>query len=204
MHIFSASKKNWNLFVAVDTSFYGDCVHFAFREELQEEAMNMISALPLFLEARLGHQDVWNWFTRRARDESADYEWNLEKGLVLKGEYFADTHLENWEQLDEIDEVMLEQTECLLPFTLDLSTFGDGTYTDDGTMKTSALLDAGQELPLRLRRTDDNGSVIKIDDDTTSEGSSLLRDVTVSDATDTTTHTASTLTGSPLPSIFLE
>ena len=41
MHIFSASKSNWNLFVAVDTSFYGNCVNFAFREELQEEAMDM-------------------------------------------------------------------------------------------------------------------------------------------------------------------
>ena len=68
MHIFSASKPNWNLFVAVDTSYYGNCVNFTFREELQEEAMNMISALPLFLEAYLGHSDVWKWFTRRARE----------------------------------------------------------------------------------------------------------------------------------------
>ena len=105
MHIFSASRPNWNLFVAVDTSFYGNCVNFAFREELQEEAMNMISALPLFLEAHLGHSDVWKWFTRRARNEAVDYEWHLEKGLVPKYDAFMITQLEDWEQLDEIDDV---------------------------------------------------------------------------------------------------
>jgi hypothetical protein len=53
MSIFASDDRS--LFVAVDTSFYGDCVNFAYRNELEAEAVTMISALPLFLFASLSH-----------------------------------------------------------------------------------------------------------------------------------------------------
>ena len=204
MHIFSASRSNWNLFVAVDTSFYGNCVNFAFREELQVEAMNMISALPLFLEAHFGHSDVWKWFTRRARDEAADYEWNLEKGLVPKYDATMDTQLEDWEQLDEIDEIHTTNVEIAFqPFTLDLQAFGSNTYGDENTIQTSALLAAAQE---------DNGTVRTPDPDEDEDDRSDIEVLnlsgltgsTVSTAFTTTSASTSTLTASPEQMLLAE
>lgn len=103
-HIFSVSKTSWPLFVAVDTSFNGDRINFAFRTELYDEAVTMISALPIFLEAHLS-SSVWNWFTRDARNDAQDYTWDMDRGLVSKNEAtHTDTHLESWEQLDDIDD----------------------------------------------------------------------------------------------------
>ena len=206
MHIFSGSKPTWNLFLAVDTSFYGDCVHFAFREELQEEAMNMISALPLFLEAYLGHSDVWKWFTRRARDEADDYEWSLEKGLVPKGEYYMDTQLENWEHLDEIDDADDNSNPIILqPFTLDMQAFGVQNYTDDGTIQTRALLAASKKSKT------DNAITVDDDDDTMSNGTPSSATSwkphainSVSTTATTTSQTTSTLTATPSQLIFAE
>ena len=206
MHIFSGSRPTWNLFLAVDTSFYGDVVHFAFREELQEEAMNMISALPLFLEAYLGHSDVWKWFTKRARDEADDYEWSLEKGLVPKGEYYMDTQLENWESLDEIDDVDCSANPTVLqPFTLDMQSFGVQNYTDDGTIQTRALLAASEKS-----RTNTE-IVIDDDDDTMSNGTPSSATSwrphainSVSTTATTTSQTTSTLTATPSQIVFAE
>jgi hypothetical protein len=103
-HIFSVSKSSWPLFVAVDTSFNGDRVNFAFRTELYDEAITMISALPIFLEAHLSSA-AWNWFTRDARNDAQDFTWDMERGLTSKNAATqTDTHLESWEQLDDIDD----------------------------------------------------------------------------------------------------
>lgn len=146
MHIFSSSKPEWNLFLSVDTSFYGDCVIFSFRSELQEEAINMISALPLFLEASTGKQAVWNWFTRDARNEAALYTWDLTKGIIPNSELdCTDTQLENWEELDDIDDIEEPETAILQPFKLDLDSIGINTYGDAGTIVTDALIDRKSE-----------------------------------------------------------
>ena len=203
MHIFSASKPNWNLFVAVDTSYYGNCVNFAFREELQEEAMNMISALPLFLEAYLGHSDVWKWFTRRAREEAADFEWNLQKGLVPKYDTFMDTQLEDWEQLDEVDDANETSAETVLqPFKLDLHSFGTNTYGDENTIQTSALLEAAR------KNSRDSISIYDSDDDdnsmTDEPSRSSPRGISVTTETTAASTATSTLTASPDQLLFAE
>jgi hypothetical protein len=66
MHISSPTRETWNLFVALDTTFDGSEVSFAFWTELEWEAQNMISALPIFLEAITGKSAVRNWFTKEA------------------------------------------------------------------------------------------------------------------------------------------
>lgn len=103
-HIFSVTQTSWPLFVAVDTSYNGDRVNFAFRTELHDEAVTMISALPIFLEAHLSSA-IWNWFTRDARTDAQDFSWDMDKGLISKNKATnTDTHLESWEQLDDIDD----------------------------------------------------------------------------------------------------
>lgn len=67
MHILLSNNK-WNLFVAVTTSYSGECVNFTFHEALEEEAINMISALPFFLEVSLNSKFIWTWFTYDGRD----------------------------------------------------------------------------------------------------------------------------------------
>ena len=199
MHIFSASHTEWNLFVAVDTSYYGDCVHFAFREELQEEAMNMISALPLFLEATLGHSDVWNWFTQRARDEADDYEWDLNKGLVPKRDCHTNDQLTNWEHLDDLEGLLDENTTSILqPFSLDLGAFGTGTYTDDGTIKTSALMIANEKDKTNM----DLDDVSQPDSQENLHSTSVSTIATVT--TTTESQTTSTLTPSPDHALWLD
>lgn len=208
MHIFSASHPNWNLFVAVDTSFFGDCVNFAFREELEEEAMNMISALPLFLEASLGHQSVWNWFTRDARDEAAFYTWDMDLGIVPNEELDAtNTRLFNWEQLDDIDDDDTHsQGVVLQPFRLVMDRVGDNAYNDGGTLVTNRYADR------RARAQEDSDSEMDTDgDDDASSGAepSGVVDLTGSEGTEgnasdtaastetSTNQTTSTLTQTP-------
>jgi hypothetical protein len=139
MHILSTVTK-WNLFVAVDTSYSGECVNFAFRTELEEEALNMISALPLFLQGTLKSPSVWTWFTHEAREEAKYFKWDPEKGVVPNSEELAtNTQLEDWEELDDLDEEddNVPDERILQPFILDLESLGTNTYGDAGSIKTN-------------------------------------------------------------------
>jgi hypothetical protein len=83
MYILSTTTKI-NLFVVVDTAYNGECVNFAFRTELEEEALNTISALPLFLEESLCTSTVWTWFTQDAHKEADFYKWDKDHGIIPK------------------------------------------------------------------------------------------------------------------------
>ena len=198
MHIFSSKNNNWNLFVAVDTSYYGD-VLFAFRTELANEAKNMLAALPLFLEATLGHSDVWKWFTSQARDEAQDYRWDLQHGLVSKCGDIKDFQIDDWEHLDDLVEVVdSDDADALQPFKLDMTQFGSNTYRDDGTIQTHHLLAADRN------QTPSDGH--DADHDMTEFVAPVL-DLGISSVTTTeigTTVTPSTLTASPENTLLLE
>lgn len=192
MHIFSSSMDNCTLFLAVDTSFYGDCVNFAYREELENEAITMITALPIFLFASLGRRSVWNWFTSEARDEAAYYRWDQDLGIVPVDDMDANnTKLASWEQLDDVDEEDDGRTgePILQPFRLLLEETGENGYNDNGTIRTQIYRD-------RAVATDQDSAsndygIIDIDDD----GSSQANLVTI-DSSQTST-TPSTLTKTP-------
>jgi hypothetical protein len=139
MHILSTVTK-WNLFVAVDTSYSGECINFAFRSELEEEALNMISALPLFLQGTLKSSSVWTWFTHEAHEEAKYFKWDPEKGVVPNSEELTtNTQLEDWEELDDLDEDEdnVPDEKILQPFILDLESLGTNTYGDAGSIKTN-------------------------------------------------------------------
>jgi hypothetical protein len=64
----------------------------------------MISALPLFLQASLGHRSVWDWFTCEAQVDTANYKWDIDQGLIpVHNDAVANTKLHKWEQLDDLD-----------------------------------------------------------------------------------------------------
>ena len=199
MHIFSASNSQWNLFVAVDTSYFGD-VLFAYRQELANEAKNMITALPLFLEATLGHSDVWKWFTAQARDEAQDHKWDLQKGLVSKYAETSTIQLDKWEHLDDFEDAADDtESNVLQPFKLDLSHFGSNAYRDDGTIQTHHLLSASAKDPLVIDQEQDDHSM--------GESHSPSQDLGFSSVTTTevgTTITPSTITATPENSMLLE
>jgi hypothetical protein len=165
MSIFSSSGNNCTLFVAVDLSYYGDCVNFAYREDLENEAITMISALPLFLYASLGRQSIWNWFTSDARHEASYYTWDMDRGIVANDEVSTtDTKLPSWEQLDDDDEdfELGEETQAsvLQPFRLLIGQTGNNAYSDHGTLVTMSYKD---KTSLRSQEDDSQDNQ---DDDT--------------------------------------
>jgi hypothetical protein len=144
MHICSTAQHNWNLFLAVDSRStpHGTVADFAFRDELQTEALNMLSALPIFLQVSLGRQ-VWKWFTSEAKDIASEFKWDMDRGIVSRStSATTNIQLENWEQLDDVDDEDdgQELGRIIQPFTLDLSRLGSNAYNDDGTIRTLALI----------------------------------------------------------------
>ena len=160
MHIFSSSRPSWNLFVAVDTSYYGDSVLFAFRDEVADKATNMISFLPIFLEAATGKSAVWDWFTTEARMQTSYYSWDENLGIQSnKANSNTDTTLANWENLDDIDEEYdgaSPSGDFLHPFILDLNSIGPNLYNDNGSIETEAL--ASELVPFSTTESEDDTS----------------------------------------------
>jgi hypothetical protein len=170
MHIFSAQKPDCTLFVAVDTNYNGAYVQFAYRQELSGEAAIMISGLPLFLEAHLGHRLVWDWFTSDAREATANYRWDMNLGLVpIKKDAITNIKLHKWEHLDDLDEdeEFEEEVAILQPFGLLLEATGSNAYSDGHTITTDVVADAsvaGSDITsVSHTSIDDENSVVSRD-----------------------------------------
>jgi hypothetical protein len=203
MSIFASDDRS--LFVAVDTSFYGDCVNFAYRNELEAEAVTMISALPLFLFASLGRRCIWEWFTSDARHEASYYTYDMDRGIIPKDDSgITDTKLSNWEQLDNDDDNDDEFNDeddpdnvavVIQPFCLLLGHTGDNAYDDHHTIKISVL----QTAPISVDLTSNE------DEETGPFSTPMGKQVSVAsvDITDTST-TPSTLTKTSEEDILLE
>ena len=213
MHIFSQTHKDWHLFVAVDSSFYGDRVEFAFRNELEDEALNMITALPLFLEHELQSTAVWDWFTDDTRLDSERYKWDKFRGVIPK--YTTDNtdiQLENWEDLNDIDYDDTDNNDTQIeinPFVLDLDRIGKNSYGDDGTYKTTAYADSFKDnIPMEIDdkeedHKDTNEASKQAHNQDTSEPNQLLPPSQSIDTSMTTSNTTSTLTKTPDRSAIL-
>jgi hypothetical protein len=161
MHIFSSKKPDCTLFVAVDTSYNGDHVQFAYRQELQREAAIMISGLPLFLDLHLGHRSVWNWFTSDAREATANFRWDMDLGLVpIKKDAHTNIKLHKWEHLDDDDEEFEDTDVILHPFCLLLDDVGTNAYNDNHTIVTENVIDLAR---------DDNSEVLSVTDTATQD-----------------------------------
>ena len=205
MHIRSTTI-NWNLFVAVDTSYTGQFVDFAFRRELREEALNMIAALPLFLEHTLSSYKVWKWFTREARDEADNYKWDDELGVIPKADMDGlNTQLDGWEDLDDGDEAEheYEGTRLLHTFQLDLEKLGTNTYGDEGSIATRHVIAGAQRCVINAANTNEFQTTA----DDTSQHSLSQKSNKTSPSNDTltvTSHSTSTLTNTTDKFSFLK
>jgi hypothetical protein len=190
MHIFSSLLPECTLFVAVDTAYHGEFINFAYREELQNEAEIMISALPLFLYASLGHRSVWDWFTSDARHEASYYRWDMDLGIVaIDPSTTTDTKLAQWEQLDDVDDDDDDgpSDTVLQPFRLLLEETGKNVYGDHGTYGTQGLI---HQAALVIHDDDSTAAPEPSDVD---DGSGSNLNLSSVEATETT-NTPSTLT----------
>lgn len=199
MHIFSPSMPNCTLFLAVDTSFYGDCVNFAYREELENEAINMITALPLFLFASLGRRSVWDWFTSDARHEASYYRWDMDHGIIPVDDMdVTNTKLASWEQLDDVDDDDDGRTESIIqPFRLLLDQSGDNAFNDNGTIRTQVYRDRPSADNDQDSTSTAGFEIVSHDDDYSQANLHSI------DSTETST-TPSTLTRTPDKDALLE
>ena len=114
-----------------------------------------------------------------------------------------DTQLEDWEQLDELDDTNDTSTEMVLqPFKLDLHTFGSNTYGDENTIQTSALLEAARTHSRNSISIDDSEDEDESETDPPSRSS--LRGISVSTEITAASTATSTLTASPDQLLFAE
>jgi hypothetical protein len=141
MHIRSTTN-NWNLFVSVESRPDSHLVDFAFRKELQREALEMISSLPLFLQHHLGTPRVWDWFTVEAKAAATNYYWDPDKNTAVP--LVTDDPVTDWEALDDEDDELSiadDDSDILHSFTLDLHQLGQNAYSDGNSIQTAAYRD---------------------------------------------------------------
>ncbi len=92
-----------NLFLAVDTSWNTKFVSFLFKKDLAGEVNEMLPALPLVLQAKLG-SEVWNWFNDEAQKNTAGYWWDPKRGVRAQGDDELDSWGDSMESDDGIEE----------------------------------------------------------------------------------------------------
>lgn len=145
MGLRSSSQPERNLFVAVDQMSNYASVILAFHEDLEQEALTAIPALPIILQAKFGSH-VWTWFNEDAKDYAAGYIWDKVRGLISTDDERTDAILAEWDSDDDdLDDEGIEDTEPLqrteiATFDIVLATPGRNQYNDNysvGTFKTA-------------------------------------------------------------------
>jgi hypothetical protein len=94
MRSFQSPDKN--LFINVDEQHNSHIVNFVFHQDRTEEAMMVIPALPIVLQAKFGAR-VWDWFNEEAKIQAEDYFWDTKKGLQSKEDEALALQLEEWD-----------------------------------------------------------------------------------------------------------
>ena len=79
----SKSASN-NLFIAVDTDYSGNVV-FTFHKDYENEAINIIPVLPIYLEFNYGPR-AWGWFNADAKEDLSGYYYDKNTGEILSNE----------------------------------------------------------------------------------------------------------------------
>ena len=117
-------------------------VLFAYCKELKNEALNMISALPIFLEHFMGSSKIWKWFTCEAREEASNYKWDPDLGVCpINDAAETNIQLDRWDQPDNIQEETFDfqSNQILHSFQLDFDKQASNTYGDKGSIGTRDL-----------------------------------------------------------------
>lgn len=206
------SNWTWPLFVSVDfDDFRGEIVAL-FHIDNDSEAREVISFLPIFLEARYGAK-IWHWFSIETKATlDGNFRLNQVTGKIEEinpdvDEYatnlFGGADLADWEQVDDADigDTALDSVTFDLGKHFDLQPRQGGAGFDDGqslktfnTATSNATL-AANELPLE----NIEGNDIALADDHTHVSSLSNAQASISS---TSSAPASLLTGSMLsPSV---
>jgi hypothetical protein len=69
-----------NIFLNVDVHIHNQTVTFLFHDDMSQEAISAIPALPVILEAKFGTR-IWLWFSEEAKEHAIGYYWDPKYGL---------------------------------------------------------------------------------------------------------------------------
>ena len=113
------------MFLSVDFNAYRNDITALFHQGNEVEALRLLSALPVFLEAKYNSQ-IWTWFTHDLQIELGNTRWDpLKKCLEedggdednLMASLYGTETLADWEEVDSLN-VPEDPTESV---TMDLS-----------------------------------------------------------------------------------
>lgn len=137
MGLRSSMQPERNLFVAVDHMTEHSSVIFAFHQELAEEAVVIIPALPIIIEAKYGPA-AWTWFNEDAKDYAAGFRWDTTKGLVSTEDARTDEIVDEWSSDEELADVAIDQPQRteIAPFNIVLGETGKNQYNDNYSIKS--------------------------------------------------------------------
>ena len=141
--------SGWPLFVSVDFDSYRNEILAVIHNDTVSEASNVLSYLPVFLEAQFGAQ-IWQWFSTECRAEMSAYIWDeddLRVVNVAESDDESDSPLPGqtraplaaWETVDE-DDIEKDQADHKfdLPTLFNLSP-RDGKGAGSGFDDTGSL-----------------------------------------------------------------
>jgi len=176
-------RSNWELplFRSVDYNSYTEGYTAMFNILDQEEAFQILGALPVFLEARFG-SSVWQWFDPEIRDELAGTTWDHENGCLIETGFadedlFANldgrADLAEWEEEDQIATPVESSTSVEvnldLLFNMESMPISEG-YDENQSVATMMT---GTSNATQLADSMPLDAVVVINDDSTAEASSL-------------------------------
>jgi hypothetical protein len=84
-----------NIFLNVDVHMFNQTVTFLFHDDMAQEAMSAIPALPVILEAKFG-TGIWLWFSEEAKEHAIGYYWDPKYGLKSSDDDCIGEMLGDW------------------------------------------------------------------------------------------------------------
>jgi hypothetical protein len=138
MGLRSNKEPEKNLFLNVDVHIYNQTVTLLFHNDLAQEAMTAIPALPVILEAKFGPR-IWAWFSEEAKEHAIGYYWDPRTGLKSTdddrlGEMLGDWGAD-WGSDDDDDRSVSTASTAgrMEPFRIVTDATGKNQYYDDGS-----------------------------------------------------------------------
>ena len=106
-------QSNWRhpLFLSVDFNAYRNDITVLFHQGNEVEALRLLSALPVFLEAKYNSQ-IWTWFTHDLKIELEHTRWDPERQCLeelgqdednLLASLYGNDVLADWEEVDSLN-----------------------------------------------------------------------------------------------------
>ena len=106
------SKENKPLFHAIEQDFDGDPMYFHFNYLMEQEACQVIQALPLFLEKMFGKEIALKWVDQYAWEEMSGYSaHHINPSNKAKSIKLVPNKVEDWEGLDEDWDIATESSQ---------------------------------------------------------------------------------------------